>query len=92
MFLLTAKTWSETIQYNYPLQNAIAAVVFLVITYFVYNSVKDERGREIWRYIFRRKLSGISFLSSAFSYWLVLQTALSGVIRFLTIQERSLWI
>ena len=28
MFLLTAKTWSESIQYNYPLQNAIAAVVF----------------------------------------------------------------
>ena len=66
MFLLTAKTWSETIQYNYPLQNAIATVVFLVITYFVYNSVKDERGREIWRYIFRRKLAAVSFFILCF--------------------------
>lgn len=66
MFLLTAKTWSESIQYNYPLQNTIAAVVFLAISYFVYNSVKDERGREIWRYIFRRKLAAISFFILCF--------------------------
>ncbi len=66
MFLLTAKTWSESIQYNYPLQNAIAAVVFLAITFFVYNSVKDERGMDIWRYIFRRKLAAISFFVLSF--------------------------
>jgi peptide/nickel transport system permease protein len=66
MFLLTAKTWSESIQYNYPLQNTIAAVVFLAISYFVYNSVKDERGREIWCYIFRRKLAAISFFILCF--------------------------
>jgi peptide/nickel transport system permease protein len=66
MFLLTAKTWSESIQYNYPLQNTIAAVVFLAIAYFVYNSVKDERGRDIWRYIFRRKLAAISFFILCF--------------------------
>jgi len=66
MFLLTAKTWSESIQYNYSLQNVIAAVVFLAITYFAYNSVKDERGRDIWRYIFRRKLAAISFFILCF--------------------------
>ncbi len=66
MFLLTAKTWSEAIQYNYPLQNVIAAVVSLAIIYFVYNSVKDVRGREIWRYIFRRKLATISFFILCF--------------------------
>ncbi len=66
MFLLTAKTWSEAIQYNYPLQNVVAAIVSLVIIYFVYNSVKDARGREIWRYIFRRKLATISFFILCF--------------------------
>ncbi len=61
MILLTAKTWSEAIQDNYPLQNTIAAIVSIAIIYFVYKSVRDERGRGIWDYILKRKLATISF-------------------------------
>ncbi len=62
MFILTAKTWSEAIQVNYPLQNSIAAFVSIAIIYFVYRSVRDERGRGIWQYIIKRKLATISFV------------------------------
>ncbi len=62
MFILTAKTWSEAIQDNYPLQNTIAAFVSIAIICFVYKSLRDERGRGIWHYILKRKLATISFI------------------------------
>jgi ABC-type dipeptide/oligopeptide/nickel transport system permease subunit len=62
MFILTAKTWSESIQVNYTLQNSIAAFVSIAIIYFVYKSLRDERGRGIWSYMLRKKLATISFV------------------------------
>jgi peptide/nickel transport system permease protein len=66
MFILTAKTWSEAIKDNYPLQNAIAAFVSIAIICFVYKSVRGERGRSIWHYILKRKLATISFIILCF--------------------------
>ena len=62
MFILTAKTWSESIQVNYTLQNSIATFVSIAIIYFVYKSLRDERGRGIWSYMLRKKLATISFV------------------------------
>jgi len=66
VLLEDSKTWATMLQQNYALQNVIAAVILLALLVFVIWSFRDQRGQEVWRYVFKRKMASVSFFILCF--------------------------